>query len=155
MKLSTKVRYGLRAMIELAKQSDGQTVALRTLAQNQQISPKYLEQMAASLKIAGLIESVRGAEGGYRLARPAEQISAWDIYNVLDVAVEPIECVGKNRCNRDKICAAHELWSEITQTITSILKSHSLAQLAKREMDLERKQKKNTVNNQVKQITLT
>ena len=105
MKLSTRVRYGVRAMIELAKQPSDRPIPLRELAQNQQISPKYLEQMAASLKIAGLIESVRGAEGGYRLARPAREITVWDIYNVLDVSVEPIECLSTH-CKREPVCAA-------------------------------------------------
>ena len=141
MKLSTRVRYGVRAMIELAKQPSDRPIPLRELAQNQQISPKYLEQMAASLKIAGLIESVRGAEGGYRLARPAREITVWDIYNVLDVSVEPIECLLSTACQREPVCAARELWAEMTEAMTKILKNKNLAHLAKREIELEKKSK--------------
>jgi Rrf2 family cysteine metabolism transcriptional repressor len=140
MKLSTRVRYGVRAMIELAKQTENNPVPLRVLAKNQNISTKYLEQMISSLKIAGLIESVRGAEGGYRLARPARDITIWDIYNVLDVSVEPIECL-RVACNRENTCAARELWQEMTNSITTILKSRNLQQLAKRELDLLKKRR--------------
>jgi Rrf2 family protein len=143
MKLSTRVRYGVRAMIELAKQPTDKPVPLRELAAHQNISPKYLEQMAASLKIAGLIESVRGADGGYRLARPAKDITIWDIYIVLDVAVEPIDCITKS-CKRDSFCGARDLWLEMTRAITKILKTNNLAQLAKRETDLLKKQHKTT-----------
>ncbi len=140
MKLSTRVRYGVRAMIELAKQTENKPVPLRVLAKNQNISTKYLEQMVSSLKIAGLIESVRGAEGGYRLARPARDINVWDIYNVLDVSVEPIECL-HNCCTRENVCAAREMWAEMTKSITSILKSRNLQQLAKRELELMKKRR--------------
>lgn len=143
MKLSTRVRYGVRAMIELAKQPSNQPIPLRALAERQKISSKYLEQMAASLKIAGLIESVRGAEGGYRLARPARDITIWDIYNVLDVSVEPVECISTS-CSRENYCGARELWKEMTVAITKILKGNNLAQLAKREIELQKKHKRTT-----------
>ena len=140
MKLSTRVRYGVRAMIELAKQAENNPVPLRVLAKNQHISTKYLEQMVSSLKIAGLIESARGAEGGYRLARPARDITVWDIYNVLDVSVDPIECL-RTPCSRENVCAARELWAEMTKSITTILKSRNLQQLAKRELELQKKRR--------------
>jgi len=136
VKLSTRVRYGVRAMIELAKQPPGQAVPLRVLARNQTISPKYLEQMAAALKIAGLIESVRGAEGGYRLTRPPEHITVWDIYRTLDVAAEPIDCLSRE-CQRLGLCAASELWGRLSTALETILKSHNLKQLAEREQYLQ------------------
>ena len=136
MKLSTRVRYGVRAMVELAKQPDNKPVPLRLLADNQQISPKYLEQMASSLKIAGLLESVRGAEGGYRLAKPAEDITIWDIYQVLDISVQPADCFGAS-CTRKDLCSAQELWMELADSITDILESYNLEDLAQREMELQ------------------
>jgi len=136
MKLSTRVRYGVRAMVELAKQKDNKPVPLRQLAESQGISSKYLEQMAASLKIAGLIESVRGAEGGYRLARPAGEITVLDIYNVLDVAGDPIDCEDPV-CERIKFCATRELWLELIQSIKKVLNSKNLQQLAGRETRLQ------------------
>jgi Rrf2 family protein len=125
-------------MIELAKQPDYNPIPLRVLAKNQQISTKYLEQMVTALKISGIIESVRGAEGGYRLARPANSITVWDIYNSLDTFVDPIECM-HSPCKREKICGARELWEEMTKAITKILKSRNLQQLAKRELELQKK----------------
>ena len=138
MKLSTKVRYGTRAMIELAKQPQDKLVPLRVLAKNQQISPKYLEQITAALKIAGLLKSVRGPEGGYRLSRPADKITVWDIYSVLDITVEPLECLS-SYCERMKFCAARTLWTELDKSIATVLKSRTLKQLAKCEIDLQKK----------------
>ena len=138
MKLSTRVRYGLRAMVELAKKCDQGPVSLRELAEKQQISPKYLEQMAAALKIAGLVESTRGAEGGYRLARPADEITAWDVYRVLDIASTPTDCLN-HHCSREKICACRELWDDLSRSIAEILKSSTLQKLAKRELALQKK----------------
>ena len=135
MKLSTRVRYGLRAMVELAKKKDRKPVPLRILAENQGISTKYLEQMAAALKIAGLIESVRGAEGGYRLARPAGGITVLDIYNVLDVAGDPIDCY-VTPCDRLDHCAMRELWAEMVTCLHKVLASRTLQQLANRENKL-------------------
>ena len=141
MKLSTRVRYGLRAMIELAKQDGNNPIPLRELALKQRISSKYLEQMAASLKISGLIESVRGAEGGYRLARPADSITAWDVYNCLDVSVDTIECL-QNECSNEPTCGAHLLWVELSDNISRVLKAHNLEKLAKSEQDLTKKYQK-------------
>ncbi len=135
MKLSTRVRYGVRAMVELAKQRDNRPVPLRKLAENQDISPKYLEQMAASLKIAKLIESVRGAEGGYRLARPASEITVLDIYNVLDVSGDPIDCQ-ESACHRQDYCVMREVWAEMVDSIRKVLSSKNLQQLANRECKL-------------------
>ncbi len=137
MKLSTRVRYGVRAMVELAKQKDDTPIPLRKLAENQDISTKYLEQMAAALKIAGLIESVRGAEGGYRLARPSSEITVLDIYNVLDVSGDPIDC--KNEpCHREPYCAVREVWEEMVEVMKKALGTKSLQSLAAKEAKLQK-----------------
>lgn len=141
MKLSTKVRYGTRAMIDLALRQDRKPVPLRVLAENQEISAKYLEQITASLKIAGLIESVRGAEGGYRLARPAEKITVWDVYCVLDLSATPVECLDDAACGRGTFCAARELWKILAESIEKVLKSHTIRQLADRYTEMNKKSK--------------
>ena len=138
MKLSTRVRYGVRALIGLAKLDNGRPMSLREIAANQQISPKYLEQMVTALRVAGLVRSIRGAEGGYRLARPADQITVWDIYAALDVATNPVHC-DQPPCKRLKICAAQKVWAEMSHAIETVLKSHDLAQLAQTEQALTRK----------------
>ena len=142
MKLSTRVRYGVRAMIELAKQKNNKPMPLRELAGKQEISAKYLEHMAASLKIAGLIESVRGAEGGYRLAKPANKITILDIYNILDISGEPIECLERS-CPREDHCSIREVWEDMSKNINKVLGSKNIQQLANRELKLEKACKKN------------
>jgi Rrf2 family protein len=133
MKLSTRVRYGVRAMIEMAKQSDNQPISLKQIAKNQGISTKYLEQIAASLKVAGFVESVRGAEGGYRLIKSPEQITVWDMYRVLDTPGELINC-SRLPCKRIKFCAIKPVWDEMADVVAKTLRSHTLSQLAQQEI---------------------
>ncbi len=142
MKLSTRVRYGVRAVIELAKHPAGDVVSLNDLARNQKISHKYLESMMIALKIAGLVESVRGKLGGYRLNRPAKQISLWDIYSILDTSSELTDCLKqdtdqKNACPRLEECVAREVWREFNGVMVSFLKSKNIQDLAKKEMRLQ------------------
>ena len=138
MKLSTRVRYGVRAMVQLAKQKDDNPVPLRHLAEQQSISTKYLEQMIAAMKIAGLIASVRGAEGGYRLGKPADEITVWDIYRVLDVSGEVIDCQSPP-CERIDYCGTRGVWVELVKAIETVLKSKTLRQLADQETRLEKR----------------
>jgi len=138
MKLSTKVRYGVRAMVELAKPRHRSNVPLRELARNQGISAKYLEQMMSSLKIAGLVESVRGAEGGYRLTRPAGKITVLDVYKVLNVGGEIIDC-RQPSCPRLACCAARQVWQDLIEAINHVLASRTLQQLAEIELELAKK----------------
>lgn len=135
MKLSTKVRYGVRALIELSKRPPEEAVPLGEIAEKQGISPKYLEQIAAALRIAGLIKSVRGAEGGYRLARPAGEITLWDIYTVLDdSSICPSECVN-GTCSREALCPVRQVWINMSEAIADILRSYTLAALASQEIE--------------------
>jgi Rrf2 family protein len=138
MKLSTRVRYGVRALVELAKQENGRCVSLREIAKKQEISPKYLEQMIVAMKKAGLVASVRGAEGGYRLGRAAHEITVWDVYSVLDIAVDPIDCK-KDNCTRLKYCAMRKVWEEMAGSIAGVLKRYTLAELAGREKQQQKK----------------
>ncbi|MBN1436081.1 MAG: Rrf2 family transcriptional regulator [Sedimentisphaerales bacterium] len=143
MKLSTRVRYAVRALTELARQDHNKYVPLRKLAASQQLSMKYLEQMAVQLKIAGILQSVRGAEGGYRLAKSPSEITIWDIYSVLDVATELVDCRNSNcadgmgECSRTDSCAARELWHDLSTAVKEVLESRTLAQMAQREDQIE------------------
>ena len=142
MRLSTKVRYGVRAMIELAKHGNGERVPLGELAGKQKISNKYLEPIMASLKIAGLVDSAMGKGGGYRLTRPAREITVWDLYSVLDVSSALVECERqspeeKNICPRLEVCAARETWLGLNDVIANYLKTKNLGSLAHREIRLQ------------------
>jgi len=142
MKLSTKVRYGVRAMVELAKHGQGKRVSLGELARQQRISNKYLEPIITSLKIAGLVDSTMGKEGGYRLTRPAEKITLWDIYVTLDVSPVLMECERQcpgqdDSCPRLEECAAREAWLGLDTVIGNYLKNQNLHMLAQRELHLQ------------------
>lgn len=144
MKLSTRVRYGVRAMIELALHEGGKPVPLRKLAENQAISAKYLEQIATSLKIGGLIDSVRGAEGGYRLSRAAENINLWDIYAVLDIAGDTSEPATKTPAaaeegDKEGICAIQVVWKDLTKQVKEFMVGVTLAELAAKQQQFNRK----------------
>ena len=96
MKLSTKGRYGLRALIDLALYSETEPVSINTIAERQGLSERYLEQLMALLKKNGIVKSIRGASGGYSLAKPASEISVGDILRALEGNLEPVDCGGLN-----------------------------------------------------------
>ncbi len=134
MKLSTKVRYGMRAMAELARQSNGSPVMLRTIAERQNLPEKYLEHLFTSLRTAGLVASERGARGGYRLARPADQITALDVYTALEGDLELIACAEHpDRCPYREDCVTADLWRELGVALREVLAKKNLKDLAATE----------------------
>ncbi len=132
MRLSTKGRYGLKAMYELALVYDEKiTLPIKAIAQKTGFSDQYLEQIFSSLKRAKLIESVRGAQGGYRLARDPEKISVGDIIRCLDGPIEPAVCVSENEdmaCMVDH-CATRYVWKKLKTSIDECLDSMSLGDM--------------------------
>lgn len=131
--LSTKGRYGTRAMLELALNQDKKPLLLKEIAGSQGISTKYLEQIMPSLKSARLVNSTRGASGGYFLARPPEKINMREIVEALEGPLKLVDCVGDpRRCNEAGICAARDLWDEASRSISGLLASWTLADLAER-----------------------
>lgn len=132
MKLSTKGRYGLRAMVDLAVNSEREAVSISSIAKRQKISESYLEQLAGRLKKEGLIVSTRGAGGGYRLARPAEQISAGDILRALEGNLEAVECQGLKAdggCESADVCVTKIVWKKMNESITKAVDEITLRQL--------------------------
>ena len=138
MKLSTRGRYGVRAMLELAlHQGEGPT-ALQALAQRQGISAKYLEQLLIPLKAAGLVNSVRGAKGGYLLAVSPDKVSLYDIVRTLEGPLAVVECVqDPSICERVGGCTVHLVWGEMSQLLVDFLTSISLTNLVERQKALE------------------
>jgi Rrf2 family protein len=140
MRLSTKGRYGVRAMFDLAMHADEGAVALKSVAQREHISEKYLEHLFASLKKAGLIHSVRGAQGGYRLGKPPEEITIGDIIRVLEGPVSPTECVieetGSKRCERSAECVMRLVWCKVKDEIDRVLDSITLADICEEQRRL-------------------
>jgi Rrf2 family protein len=137
MKISTKGRYGLRAMIELAAQPEGKPVLMGELADAEGLSRKYLHALLSSLRAAGLVRSMRGAHGGYVLARPASQITARDIVEVLEGPIAVSDCLmSPGSCPRWDGCATRGLWAQMTRRIGETLEGVSLAELAARSRSL-------------------
>ena len=133
MKLSTKARYGSRAMLELALNYERGPVSVKHIALHQRISSKYLEHLIASLKAAGLVKSVRGARGGYILARPPEKIKLSEVFEVLEGSATPVECVDSpESCFMKDICATRDIWVQIGETMMEILEHTTLQDLAER-----------------------
>lgn len=137
MKLSTKGRYGLRAMIDLAEHGMEEPVAISSIAQRQGISEGYLEQLAALLKKAGLLKSIRGAGGGYVLARNMEMISVGDILRALEGNLEPVRCAAfysEEGCAAADGCVTKYVWQKINESITRTVDEMKLGELVRESM---------------------
>ena len=133
MKISTKGRYALRLMIDLAAWGGETPVSLRDVAQRQQLSDKYLEQIVTPLSRAGLVRSVRGAGGGYLLTRPAEEYTVGDILRPLEGDLAPVECATDAEfCSRCSQCVTVELWQEIHRAVSAVVDGTTLADLVER-----------------------
>jgi Rrf2 family protein len=132
MKLSTKGRYGLRAMIDLADYSEEAPQSIANIAARQSISDSYLEQLMAKLKKAGLIESIRGAQGGYVLAKPMDTISVGDILRALEGDLSPVKCAGlkgESQCMESGSCVTRNVWKKIDDSIQNAVDSIFLKEL--------------------------
>ena len=124
MKLSTKGRYGLSAMIDLAVYSENEAVSLNSIAERQHISEGYLEQLMAKLKKAGLVTSIRGASGGYRLARPAAEVSVGDILRALEGSLK-----AANGCEESSFCVTKYVWERMNASIQKTVDEIKLSDL--------------------------
>ena len=132
MKLSTRGRYGIKAMVDLAVEYGNGNVSTASLAAQQGISEAYLEQLVASLKKAGLVLSARGAAGGYMLSRAPEQIQVGEILRALEGSTDLISCVGveKVNCGNACSCSARPLWLKLQSKINDVLSSTTLKDMA-------------------------
>jgi Rrf2 family protein len=131
LRLSTKARYGLRAMIDLALSNGSGPVLVRSIAARQAVSTKYLHALLATLKAAGLVRAVRGSGGGFMLARPAEEIHLGEILAALEGPLSLVDCVRDGRsCDRSAGCAARDTWASLSRVIEDALASVSLESLA-------------------------
>ncbi|MBU3191251.1 Rrf2 family transcriptional regulator [Clostridium bowmanii] len=126
MKLSTKGRYGVKAMVDLAINYGDQPVSIKSISERQSISEYYLEQLFSSLRKAKLIKSVRGAQGGYILNRSPEKITIYDVINVLEGPIEVSDCLEDGACNNIDCCATRLLWKKIKDSIDSVTTSITL-----------------------------
>ena len=126
MKLSTKGRYGVKAMVELAINYGGAPLSIKTISQSQNISEYYLEQLFSPLRKAKLITSIRGAQGGYVLSREPKDITVAEIMYVLEGPIEIAECIDGVSCDNLDCCATRLLWAKIKNSIDDVMKSVTL-----------------------------
>jgi len=126
MKLTSKGRYAVTAMIDIALNQEKGAITLSLISARQGISLSYLEQLFSKLKKAGLVSSARGPGGGYRLSRSAEEISVGDVIKAVDESVDARKCTGRGDCNGGGECLSHELWTDLSGMIESFLQGISL-----------------------------
>jgi len=132
IKLSTKSRYGTRLMINLALNYQNQPTILKAIAEEEDVSTGYLEQIIIPLKNSGLVRSIRGVGGGFVLTRPPSEIKMSEIINVLEGSWDLVDCVGDDSyCPKTRECATYDLWKVLTESLTGILEKTTLEDLVK------------------------
>lgn len=131
MKISTKGRYALRLMLDLAMYSEGGPVCLKDVARRQQISDKYLEQIIATLNKAGYVRSIRGAQGGYLLKRDPAEYTVGMILRLTEGDLAPVGCVGaeKEECERREGCVTIRIWQQINDAVNQVVDNITLADM--------------------------
>ncbi len=133
MRLTTKGRYAVTAMLDLAVHAQAGPICLADISRRQEISLSYLEQLFARLRRAGLVESVRGPGGGYLLAMAPEAISVARVIDAVDESVDATRCGGLSDCQHGNTCLTHHLWCELSEQIHGFLDGITLAELAGRQ----------------------
>lgn len=134
MKLSTRVRYGLRALVELANMQQDSPVLLDLVAKRQGISRKYLDAIFARLKAAGIVTSSRGAGGGFLLAMDPQDITVLDVYVGLEGPVTLVDCGSQDRhCGMEETCPTKDVWDELSSRMADFMKSLTVSDLVERK----------------------
>ncbi len=133
MRLTTKGRYAVTAMLDLALHYKDGPITLADISKRQGISLSYLEQLFSKLRKNGLVDSARGPGGGYRLSRAAAEICVADVITAVDEKVDARRCEGKGNCQEEGQCLTHELWCDLSDQIYSFLKGIDLGQLVERK----------------------
>lgn len=148
MRISTRGHYGLKAMFDLAQHYGTTPVPLKSIAERQNLSVQYLEQLIAMLRKAGLVKSFRGAQGGYMLADNPTQITVGDVIRALEGPVAPVECVDEiepKECDQADYCISRIVWEKIRNSIAQVMDSLTLADLCReakaKENEKEREEK--------------
>lgn len=148
MRLTTRGRYAVTAMLDLALHGAEGTVALADVAQRQELSLTYLEQLFGRLRRASLVSSTRGPGGGYRLARPADEISVADVIAAVDESVDATRCGGARNCHGRQRCLTHDLWEALSHEIEGFLSRITLATLVARGQTIDGEEGMMTVSTQ-------
>ena len=139
MRLSTRARYGTRALLDLALHQGDRPVLLKDIAQRQQISLQYLEHLITPLIAGGIVRSTRGPKGGMSLAKPPQEIRLAEVIQLLEGSAAPVECVDNPAvCPRSEFCVTRDIWGELKKAIDGVLDSTTLRDLVERQKRKER-----------------
>ncbi len=133
MKLTTKGRYAVTALVDMAIHGLQGPVTIIELSNRQDISQAYLEQLMGILRTKGILASIKGPGGGYILAKPAELITVAEIITAVNEPVDSTRCGGKHNCQQGKVCLTHTLWAELNHTMHTFLQNKNLGELARTE----------------------
>jgi Rrf2 family transcriptional regulator, iron-sulfur cluster assembly transcription factor len=145
MRLTTRGRYAVTAMLDLALHGDKGPISLADISQRQEISLSYLEQLFAKLRQQELVRSVRGPGGGYRLARISDEINVAEIINAVNESIDATSCSGKGNCHNGDVCLTHHLWNDLSHqihqflsgiTLDSLMHQHEVQLVALRQNEL-------------------
>jgi len=140
LKFNTKTRYGLRAMIEIARETNNNGIFQKDISERQKISNKYLDHIIYALKVASLITNVKGKKSGYILTRPANEITVLDISNAFEPGICVIDCIMANyECEREDACSAKNFWTGLNDLISDYFKNTTLQELLSEQIELEGK----------------
>lgn len=134
MKISTKGRYALRLMLDLAMNDSSEYISIKSISFRQEISNKYLEQIITVLCRAGFVKSTRGVQGGYKLAKPAEEYTVGMILRLIEGSLVPVACMedSPNQCPRSSKCVTLDVWKQIDDAVNSVVDHITLADLVKK-----------------------
>lgn len=138
MKMSTKGRYGLRVMIDLAENYGRGPILVEAIAARQGVSAAYIHVLVGGLKAAGLLRGVRGRSGGYEIAKPPSTVTALEVVEALEGKVAMVDCAGSapSTCPRSGRCVTQELWADVGASMSSVLAARTLADLAERQSEV-------------------
>jgi Rrf2 family cysteine metabolism transcriptional repressor len=140
MKLSTRTRYGMRALVDLALNTTGQPIQLKDIAERQEISLPYLEHLIIPLISAGIIKSIRGAKGGIKLSKEPREIKLNEVMRILEGPLAPADCLRDAKsCRRSGFCATQDIWDEMGKAMEKVLESTTLQDLAERQISKQGK----------------
>jgi Rrf2 family protein len=137
MKLSTKGRYGARAVLELAVRYGSGPVMVKEIAVNQGISERYLEHILNTLRTAGLVKSTRGAKGGYELSKPPSKITLGVIVRALEGPMDIAPCVDEGECSRSSECVMYGIWKKVKESIDSVLDAITLEDMVMKNREIQ------------------
>ncbi len=137
MKISTRGRYAVRLMLDLALNGTDQYVTIKSIAERQEISSKYLEQIISDLNRAGFVKSVRGAQGGYKLTRPPETYTVGAILRLIEGSLVPVACMEDepNQCPRSETCVTLDVWKQVDEAVSNVVDNITLADLVRKAQE--------------------